>query len=578
MLKRRSLKLLAAALSAAMTMSVFSMMPLTVSADTAEVYSGQTGPGTYSISTTAQLKTLSEMVDGGESYAGSTFRLSGTIDMAAVYSTWNGIGVTDTAATVGTNTSTSSPQITSGAGFAGTIDGASYDSAGNITSIATVKINLTPAKSATGLVGYLASSGTLKNLNITGNISNASTAYDAIGSAVGFNAGTISNVTSNVQIGTSTSPVGFYNVGGIAGFNTGTISNSRNNGAVYSSNVKVGGITGENAGTITGCVNNADIESTYASKCGIGGIAGRNGNNNTAVEVGVITNCSNSGSITCSNGRWVGGIAGFQNSLSSATDCSNTGTITGYGDYDALVGKDEGTSSSGSGATSPTTVTINGNTLSALQTAISNAGAGGTVLINQTVTISEGVTINDNVTIKRAEGFTGELININPGAGVYVTLTSMTVDGEGSGTLLNVNSGRLRLRGYITLTDAHTAVIVQNGAEVETNKTTISDVTYSVDVKAGGSMIYNDFGGTSIGGTVYLENTEGSSDATIILDSALSDSINVSVKHAAQGSVIAKSTVLENVTSSMSKLNVSGTITNKGYYETDSQEYYIYIY
>lgn len=550
--KRKS-SFLAVVLSVAMTMSVFCMMPTAVSASTS-AYTGQTSSGTYLITTASQLKTLADAVDAGNSYAGSTFKLSGTIDMTA-YSNWQGIGATATAAVIGSNSVTNSPQVNSGAGFAGTIDGATCGDDGTITAIATVNIGITPTRSGTGLVGYLASAGKIKNLQITGSISAAS-GYDAIGSAAGFNAGTIENVSSSVRIGMASSGLACYNVGGITGFNTGTVTGCTNSGEVYTTLSKVGGITGENAGTISGCTNSAAITSTYSSKGGTGGIAGRNGNNNTAVEVGRIENCTNSANITCSSGKWVGGIAGFQNSLSSVTNCSNSGTITGYGYADSLVGKDEGTSSSGSGATTPATVTIGGNTMQDLVTAIESAHAGGTILINQTVNITENVTRHDSVTLRRADDFDGTLINVNPDTNVYVTLTSMTVDGDGRGTLFDITSGRLRLRGNIKLQNAAKALNITGGT-AEVNKCTLGG-TISADVAAAGTFIINNFGGSSVTGTVNL-----ASGAKITLESSLADftdSVAVTAADTALDTVIAECSSEAIANTSLAKLNVNNGI------------------
>ena len=91
------------------------------------------------------------------------------------------------------------------------------------------------------------------------------------------------------------------------------------------------------------CSNTGIVTSSYGSKDGIGGIAGRNGNNNTATESGAIVNCYNRGNISDSNGKWVGGITGFQNSLSYTKNCYSTGTVAGVGYKNAIVGNNEGT-------------------------------------------------------------------------------------------------------------------------------------------------------------------------------------------------------------------------------------------
>lgn len=80
---------------------------------------------------------------------------------------------------------------------------------------------------------------------------------------------------------------------------------------------------------------------------GVGGIAGRNGNNNVATETGKIWNCYNNASIICTSGKWVGGICGFENSLSECYNCYNSGTfnmtsgsVTGGINYSVYLNND----------------------------------------------------------------------------------------------------------------------------------------------------------------------------------------------------------------------------------------------
>lgn len=202
---------------------------------------------------------------------------------------------------------------------------------------------ITWSGSTAGAGGYIGifgvSSGTVKNLNVAGSLTVTGSNLDYISAVVAYNEGAIDGVTNSATVDAS----GSYNVGGITGFNDeGTVSDCVNNGDVTGIS-KAGGIVGENAGTITSCANNGDITNPGSGKNGAGGIAGRNGNNNTAVETGIIINCYNTGDISVSNGRWGGGITGFQNSLSSVTNCYNLGSITGYSNKNAIVGNNEGT-------------------------------------------------------------------------------------------------------------------------------------------------------------------------------------------------------------------------------------------
>ncbi len=217
------------------------------------------------------------------------------------------------------------------ASFSGTFDG------GGNTITWTGSASITESK-----YGIFAESlGTIRNFKVEGSLTVTGSNNDYVSTVVGYNTGTIENVTNNAVLTTT----GIYNVGGIAGFNDeGTISKCKNIAKIENTNkTKTGGIVGENAGAVVSCSNTGIVTSSYGSKDGIGGIAGRNGNNNTATESGAIVNCYNRGNISDSNGKWVGGITGFQNSLSYTKNCYSTGTVAGVGYKNAIVGNNEGT-------------------------------------------------------------------------------------------------------------------------------------------------------------------------------------------------------------------------------------------
>ncbi len=411
------------------------------------------------------------------------------------------------------------------ANFAGTFNGNGH----------TLDLAISTAADNTAFIGNLASTGKIDNVKFSGSVV-STTSGDYVAAAVGYNSGTISNVTNAATVTAESA----YNVGGIAGFNNqGTISNC-SNAAVVKGYVKVGGMVGENAGTIQDCANFGKVTSDYNRKCGVGGIAGRNGDNNTPTETGIIKNCANTGDVICSDGSWVGGIAGFQNALSKTEGCtvSETCTIDGYNYVGRYIGKDEGTTSDKEPVIGGT-ATLTGGTVADLQTAIAAAGADGTIKVTGTVTLDSSVTIHNNVNIIREAGFSGPMFKVATGSSdVYVTLTSMTLDGNKYGPIFDINSGRLRLRGNIKLQNADTAVVVENGGVVEVNKASVTGTDYSFDVKAGGTLIYNDFGGTSISGTVYLENTAGQSDANLELASALGGSVVIKCANPSSGLII----------------------------------------
>ena len=247
-------------------------------------------------------------------------------------------------------------------------------------------LNVSDSGDFLGLFGY--NLGTIKNLTVSGCVTNTSTSKseehgdaDFIGGVAGFNAGTMIDVDSNVVVDAS----GANNVGGIAGFNTsgkwvdsrdvgdeegikktiagaeGIIQRCGNAGFV-AGRMKVGGIVGENAGTVEKCYNKGTVVNmkTFGGS-GVGGIAGRNGNNNTAYEVGIISKCYNAGTVVldCYNtgkekakdgniiktGRWAGGISGWVNDLSSIEDsyvCGKLDVEYAYGDWAPLYARSDG--------------------------------------------------------------------------------------------------------------------------------------------------------------------------------------------------------------------------------------------
>jgi len=340
MQKSRTRKLLAIVLTLAMVMSM--LLGLGVTASAAWGGSG-TQADPYTIANASDLTDLANGVQGGNTYSGKYFKLTHSFTVA---SGWAGIGTPSVTA----NATTSSP-VVSGYGFAGTFDG-------NHQTL-TVARSVYNTSGVGGVFNYVTREGVVKNLEVGGSltITISGTNYlDAIGGIVGYNSGTLDNLTNNVNV----SAPGAFNVGGIAGFNNGqyhvnalgaasavpigVIVNSINSGTV-AGRQKVGGITGQNSGSIAFCANLASgaISTALTSGgIGVGGIAGRNGNNNTAAEMGWIYDCYNMGTINLNGARWGGGITGFNNALSRVGNCYNTGTvINGYQYWNAIIGLNE---------------------------------------------------------------------------------------------------------------------------------------------------------------------------------------------------------------------------------------------
>jgi hypothetical protein len=202
--------------------------------------------------------------------------------------------------------------------------------------------------------------GTIQNLTVAGTLTATytDTAIDYVAGVVGYNdiTGRINHVISQVTVTTSVNNV--YNIGGITGFNGwdqynqasphynvsyqpgGYIYQCRNEGDVTGGFNKIGGIAGENAYSVEQCSNYGTITcaKTVSNWPGVGGIAGRNGNNDSATELGQIVSCYNRGKIvdttterTSHDGY--GGITGWCNNSSTVANCYDTGDF----DFDRTI-------------------------------------------------------------------------------------------------------------------------------------------------------------------------------------------------------------------------------------------------
>jgi hypothetical protein len=349
---RNSSKLLAILLSLAIIVSMTVGLGATASAAytptgtmtqlAATPASGVSGT-VWSISSDTEMGLFATYVNtAGDNTSGVTFYLTQSIQLPtpATGSSWTPIGPAE----ITSDATTSSP-LASGDGFAGTFDGQGF-------TIFNLVVNLD--ESGLGLFKYVTRTGTVKDITVLGTVTTAGR-NDAIAGIVGYNEGVVCNATNYASVTAESA----YNVGGIVGFNNGqydntggetysapvgVIVNSVNHGFITGFN-KTGGIVGENAGVISFCANYGNIAGLNASRSGIGGIAGRNGNNNVALEIGWITNCYNRGNIDVGDGSWGGGIVGFQNSISYTDNCYDTGKVgNGYQYYNTVIGSNENTS------------------------------------------------------------------------------------------------------------------------------------------------------------------------------------------------------------------------------------------
>ena len=140
--------------------------------------------------------------------------------------------------------------------------------------------------------------GTVKNLRLTGLVEvNNFTMGLRAGALAGTNQGTISNVSSSVNVSSTTGNVALT-LGGLVGSSNRTIRNSYTTGNVIgfttANSVMIGGIVGSidsNTNNISFCWAQGTISGTAGNVELVGGIVGNSGNAGTEYEVNLIQNC-----------------------------------------------------------------------------------------------------------------------------------------------------------------------------------------------------------------------------------------------------------------------------------------------
>ena len=189
--------------------------------------------------------------------------------------------------------------------FVGSLDGQGYE-------IYDLFIDR-PDESDVGLFGVVDEVGVIENVGVVnGNV----TGYEAVGSLVGYNRGTVRNSYGCGNV------TGDLDVGGLVGVNDGTVSNSYSSGSVTGRD-GVGGLVGKNEGTMSnsysiGTVNGNDF---------VGNLVG--------VNSGTVSNSYTSGTV---NGNdFVGGLVGRNEG--TVSKCYSTGSVTGDEHVGGLVGQ-----------------------------------------------------------------------------------------------------------------------------------------------------------------------------------------------------------------------------------------------
>lgn len=222
--------------------------------------------------------------------------------------------------------------------FAGTFDGGSHIISG---------FNVDYKGSDFGFFRYIAESGFITNLNISGSI-NVTGSQKNIGGIAGVNKGVINESSFSGKVNASTA------TGAIAGYNheNAKIVSCTSDADILATN-QTGGIAGVNDGLISSCtsksrVNTQELDTTLdiggvdvgtlnltqnvIDRNDMGGIAGE--------STGIISDCVNYGKIGFAHtGYNVGGIAGKQSG--KVITCSNEGEIYGRKDVGGIVGQAE---------------------------------------------------------------------------------------------------------------------------------------------------------------------------------------------------------------------------------------------
>ncbi len=270
----------------------------------------------FEISTLSQMLGFAELVNTGTTFKDKTVTLGADFDLSGV-SDWTPIGTADHA-------------------FAGTFDGDGKEILG-----------LTIVSATGGYRGLFGNnSGTIQNVMIEGTIGTQEapikTGADNIGGIVGYNNGEVSGVTGNVSVLVNNNDKSIYAVGGVVGQNgpNGKVASCLNYADIEGSKA-VGGVVGRSFGVVEGCANFGSVIGNQGGKDSIGGVVGQGGDKNKTYT-NSISRCYNMGDISNSNGKWVGGIAGFVDGATTVNNCYATGSVSGSGQYNPIIGQSEG--------------------------------------------------------------------------------------------------------------------------------------------------------------------------------------------------------------------------------------------
>ena len=187
-----------------------------------------------------------------------------------------------------------------------------------------------------GLFGIIEHDGEIRDLTVETSSEGISNSIEDVRSGIiaGKNSGLIENCTTRGRVEDGVL------AGGITAYNDGTVKNCVNHAVIASTDVcryfSAGGIVGMNndvltgtTGLITGCTNYGSI--TAESKTS--GIVSEN--------VGTVEYCANHGSVSTKGGIfeiYAGGVAGSNNNDSLIVRCRNTGAVSASGQKRVFAG------------------------------------------------------------------------------------------------------------------------------------------------------------------------------------------------------------------------------------------------
>jgi hypothetical protein len=425
------------------------------------------------------------------------YALGRDIDASST-ATWNGLAGF---APIGGNT-----------GFSGLFDGKNHTING---------LTMAPTTAGTfgvGLFGALRSGAVVRdlaltNVDITAN-PNAGSGTQAIGALVGFNGGTIQNVTASGSIAGGT--VQSISVGGLVGENALFNGIATNPGTILSSAAAVsitlgdgnvcfalcfrqeaGGLVGMNAGTISNSSATGNI--TVGANSQAGGLVASNASFTNAVSPPTpsITGSFATGTVTGGSGSLVGGFVGITSG--TLTNVSATGNVTGGGN--SLIGGI-------AGAVVPPHTGVASITNGVYSGAVASTGSGSAV--GGVVGFNAGVLIGGSASgsVAGTSGsFLGGVVGIN--LGLIDPVGPATVTGTGSNNVVGGVAG-LNL-GLIS--DTNSTSDVTSGANSLVGGLVGANAAF-INIPAG-QLSYSTFPTGTIVNSTASGNTSGGSGSTV---------------------------------------------------------------